>query len=110
MGGRLFLAGLILAGFATGAEETTSPGAVTFNKDVLPILQRNCQSCHRPGNIAPMSLLSYEAARPWAKAMKTAVTSRKMPPWFDDPQYGHFSNDPSLKQEEIDILVQWVDG
>ena len=52
---------------------------VTFNKDVLPILQKNCQTCHRPGNIAPMSFLSYESTRPWAKAMKTAVVTRKMP-------------------------------
>jgi hypothetical protein len=57
-----------------------------------------------------MSLLTYENARPWAKSMKTAVMSRKMPPWFADPQYGHFSNDRSMKQEDIDTIVQWVDG
>ena len=60
--------------------------SATFNKDVLPILQKNCQSCHRPGQIAPMSLLTYENVRPWAKAMKVAVVSRKMPPWFADPE------------------------
>src|ERR1044071_8544199 len=88
----------------------SAAGAVTFNKQVLPILQKNCQSCHRPGNIAPMSFLSYETTRPWAKAMKAAVLSRKMPPWFADQQYGHFSNDRSLEQQEIDRIVQWVDG
>ena len=68
----------------------------TFNKDVLPILQKNCQGCHRPGEIAPMSLLSYTEARPWAKAMKAAVITEKMPPWFADPRYGHFANDRRL--------------
>jgi hypothetical protein len=90
--------------------EASAAGGVTFNKDVLPILQQNCQSCHRPGNIAPMSFLSYDTTRPFAKAMKAAVMSRKMPPWFADPQYSHFSNDRSLKQEDIDTIVKWVDG
>jgi len=88
--------------------ETTAP--VTFNKEILPILQRNCQTCHRPGQIGPMSFLTYQSTRPWAKAMKAAVLSRKMPPWFADPQYGHFANDRSLKQSEIETLVKWVDG
>src|SRR5436190_10265009 len=83
--------------------------SATFNKDVLPILQKNCQSCHRPGQIAPMSLLTYENVRPWAKAMKVAVVSRKMPPWFADPEAGHFANDRSLKQSDIDTIVNWVD-
>ncbi|HEX5229811.1 MAG TPA: thiol-disulfide isomerase [Bryobacteraceae bacterium] len=82
----------------------------TFNKDVLPILQKNCQSCHRPGQVAPMPFLSYAEVRPWAKAMKAAVASKKMPPWFADPQYGHFINDRSLKQGDIDTLVNWVDA
>src|SRR6266853_3456090 len=78
---------------------------VTFHKDVLPILQKNCQSCHRPGQIAPMSFLTYDSTRPWAKAMKNAVVSKKMPPWFADPQYGHFVNDRSLKQADIDAIA-----
>src|SRR5215510_2651014 len=82
----------------------------TFNRDVLPILQKHCQTCHRPGQIAPMSLLSYESARPWAKAMKSAVLERKMPPWFADPQYGHFTNDRSLKPTEIETIAKWADG
>jgi hypothetical protein len=105
-----WLTGSVAAFLLVTCVEGAAAGAVTFNKDVLPILQRNCQSCHRPGNIAPMSLLTYESARPWAKAMKAAVVSRKMPPWFADPQYGHFSNDRSLTQEDIDTIVQWVDG
>src|SRR5712691_2099189 len=95
---RLFLAGLAVGGVVLAADQS-SP--VTFSKNVLPILQKNCQSCHRPGQVAPMSLLSYQEARPWAKAIKAAVTQRKMPPWFADPNYGHFTNDRSLKQSEI---------
>jgi hypothetical protein len=106
---RSWLAGVVLAGCAAGAD--SSAGApVTFNKDILPILQKNCQSCHRPGQVAPMSLLSYQEARPWAKAIKTAVTTKKMPPWFADSNYGHFINDRSLKQGEIDKLVKWADS
>src|SRR5438477_4916992 len=81
----------------------TSGTSVTFNKDVLPILQKNCQGCHRPGQIAPMSLLTYADARPWARAMKVKVESRQMPPWFVEPDTDiKFSNDPSLSQNEID--------
>ena len=101
MGRHGWLAGSVAAVLFMMCGEASAAGEVTFNKDVLPILERNCQSCHRPGNIAPMSLLNYDTTRPWAKAMKAAVMSRKMPPWFADPQYGHFSNDPSLKQEDI---------
>ena len=85
---------------ATVVAKEGSDRVVTFYKDVVPILQKNCQTCHRPGQIAPMSLLTYKEARPWAKAMKAAVVSRKMPPWFADPRYGHFNNDRSLRSEE----------
>lgn len=84
--------------------------APTFNRDVLPILQKNCQSCHRPGEVAPMSLLGYAEARPWAKSIKNAVATRKMPPWFADPAYGHFANDRRLSQADIDTLVAWADN
>ncbi len=66
---------------------------VTFYKDVLPVLQKNCQTCHRPGEAAPMSLLTYDQARPWAKSIKQAVVTKKMPPWFADEHYGKFSNE-----------------
>src|SRR5438067_9049103 len=82
----------------------------TFYKDVLPILQKNCQTCHRPGEIAPMSFLSYKDTRPWAKAIKSAVVSRQMPPWFADPNYGHFANDRTLSDATIKTLVAWADG
>ena len=101
---RTALAGLVTVSAAMAAE---SP---TFHKDVLPILQKNCQGCHRPGQTAPMSLLTYESARPWAKAIRQAVTTRKMPPWFASPEYGHFTNDKSLKQPDVDTIVNWVDS
>ena len=97
-----------MSAIAAMAADVSSP-PVTFNKDVLPIVQKNCQTCHRPGQIAPMSFLSYQETRPWAKAMKASVTLRKMPPWFADPQYGHFSNDRSLKAREIDTIAKWAD-
>src|SRR5579884_1968505 len=100
---------LLLAPAAAWAGGTI-PAQVTFNKDVLPVLQNRCQECHRKGEIAPFSLMTYNDARPWAKAIKSSVLSKKMPPWFADPQYGHFSNDRSLSQQEIDTLVAWVDG
>jgi hypothetical protein len=88
----------------------TIQSPVTFNKDIAPVLAKNCQGCHRPGEAAPFSLLTYEQARPWAKAMKEAVLLKKMPPWFADPHYGKFANDRSLSQKEIDTLVAWADG
>ncbi|MDQ2842398.1 MAG: cytochrome c [Acidobacteriota bacterium] len=80
----------------------------TFSRDIAPILQDNCQVCHRPGEIAPFPLLTYKQARPYAAAIKEAVTLRKMPPWFADPKYGHFSNARSLSQQQIDTLVAWA--
>src|SRR5262249_1720172 len=100
---------LLVLAFAFPALAAETPGTVTFNKDVLPILQKNCQSCHRPNQIAPMSLLDYKSARPWAKAMKQAVVSQKMPPWFADPNYAHFRNDRRLAQKDIDVIVKWAD-
>ena len=83
---------------------------VTFYKDVLPVLQKNCQTCHRPGQAGPMSFLTYESTRPWAKAIKEAVLLRKMPPWFANPKVGHFSNDASLNQNDIDLIAKWTDA
>jgi hypothetical protein len=85
------------------------PTEVTFYKDVLPVLQKNCQECHRPGEIAPVAFFSYEEVRPWAKAMKEAVLSRRMPPWFADPHVGRFANDRSLSRAEMDTIANWVD-
>src|SRR5581483_1909139 len=80
------------------AAQTSTP---TFNGSVAAIFQQRCQICHRPGEAAPFSLLTYQDARPWAKAIKEAVLTRKMPPWFADPHFGKFSNDPSLTQNQI---------
>ena len=92
------------------AATTSGTQSVTFNKDVLPVLQKNCQTCHRPGEAAPMSFLSYQSTRPWAKAIKGAVMTKKMPPWFADAHYGKFSNDRTLSQSEIDTLIAWADS
>jgi hypothetical protein len=104
---RLRIAGLLVLGTAAAAADSAP---ATFNKDVLPILQKNCQSCHRPGQVAPMSFLTYDTARPWAKAMKVAVLTKKMPPWFADPQFQHFANERSLKPGEIETIAKWADG
>src|SRR5271154_1457857 len=99
---------LILAGvFVVGLARAETP---TYYKDVVPVLQAHCQECHRPGEIAPMSLMSYKDSRPWAKAIRQAVLLKKMPPWSADPHYGKFSNDRSLKQSEIDTLTAWADA
>jgi hypothetical protein len=92
----------------------TSPvaGPVTFTKDVAPILQKSCQNCHHPGSIGPMSLLTYEEARPWARSIKQKVSLRDMPPWFIDRTVGiqKFKNDESLSDREIATIVKWVDS
>jgi hypothetical protein len=104
----VWMLGSVWAAAVTASQNP--PQAVTFHKDVQPILQKNCESCHRPGQIGPFPMRTYQQVRPWAKAIKTAVVSRKMPPWFADPQYGHFNNDRSLKQAEVDTIVAWVDS
>src|SRR5579863_1507325 len=84
--------------------------AVTFFRDVLPILQNHCQECHRPGQMAPMPLRTYEETRPWAKAIRDQVRARKMPPWFGEGfGEGHFANDRSLSAAEIETLSKWAD-
>lgn len=107
-------AGLVLAVISIGGWHTSASdkaaAAVTFSKDVAPILLNNCASCHRPGEIAPMSLLNYKEARPWAKSIRQVVLDRTMPPWLADPAHGEFANDRRLSQKEIDTLVAWVDG
>jgi hypothetical protein len=84
----------------------------TFSKDIAPILQAKCQQCHQPNSIAPMSLITYEEARPWARSIKQRVAARQMPPWHIDPSVGvqKFKNDMSLSEQQIDTIVRWVDG
>src|SRR4026209_1809546 len=99
----------VAAPLTTKAVSAAEPAAPTFNKDVLAILQRNCQECHRPGAIAPMSFVTYKDTRPYAKAIEKAVVARTMPPWFADPTVGHFKNERRLSQWEIDTLTAWAD-
>ena len=99
--------GMLLVPALVGANDT-----VTFTRDVAPILQQKCQVCHRPGTVAPMSLLTYEEVRPWARAIKDRVSKRIMPPWPLDKTVGiqEFKNDISLTDEQIGTIVQWVDA
>ncbi|MCI0486206.1 MAG: cytochrome c [Blastocatellia bacterium] len=96
----------------TGTAGADGDGSVvlTFNKDIAPIFYKNCVSCHRPGEIAPMSLVTYREVRPWAKAIREKVVTRDMPPWHADPHYGKWANDRRMSQEEIDRVVSWVDA
>jgi hypothetical protein len=96
---------------AVGPDEHAA-AVPTFARDVAPILQEKCQACHRDGYIAPMSLVTYEQTRPWAKAIKARVAARQMPPWHIDKTVGiqQFKNDRSLTDDQIDTLVRWVDA
>ena len=94
---------LLASVFALQAQQATDPKIVTFNKDVAPILYKNCAICHHPNDIAPMSLLTYNDARPWAAAIRQAVVQRVMPPWHADPHVGEFINDPRLSDQELNV-------
>src|SRR5689334_23493856 len=89
-------------------QERTEPQPPTFYRDVLPILQRHCQSCHRAGSIAPMPFETYEQTRPFAETIRQTAEAKSMPPWFADPAVGKFANDPSLSAAEIETLVAWT--
>ncbi|HEV2688731.1 MAG TPA: cytochrome c, partial [Bryobacteraceae bacterium] len=91
---------------------TSDAKPVTFAKDIAPIFQAKCEECHRKGTAAPMSLVTYEETRPWAKAIKERVVTRQMPPWHLDKTVGiqHFQNDRSLTDAQIDTIVRWVDS
>src|SRR3954466_8314143 len=101
------LAVLVGAGWRKPGTRAAPP---TFYKDVLPILQDHCQSCHHPGEVAPMPLVTYEQTRPWASALAHAVETKMMPPWFADPRYGRFADDPSLTQLQITTLSAWANA
>src|SRR5262245_37273771 len=95
------------------ADNTSKKGAaknVTFSKDIAPIFFKNCADCHRPGESAPFSTLSYKDVRPWAKSISEKVANRTMPPWHADPHFGVFSNNRTLSKQEIDTILAWVDG
>ena len=113
----------VLSGRPVAVTATAAPGCplpsgnrprvesdVTFSRDVAPILQRRCQECHRPGQAAPFSLLSYADAAKWAEAMREVIEEGRMPPWGADPKHGKFANDPSLTDAEKQTLFQWIDA
>jgi mono/diheme cytochrome c family protein len=105
------LLGVLFAVFvALPASGLAADAPATFTKDVAPILYKSCVECHRPTMFAPMSLLTYDEARPYARSIKQRVVSRVMPPWGADPAHGTFKNDPRLSQAEIDTIARWVDG
>lgn len=116
-----FVLAAVTAAFVAAVWQSASPGvraqagliqnqapSPTFYKDILPILQDHCQSCHRAGEIAPMPLVTFQQTKPWAAALSHAVQSTMMPPWFADPRYGKFVNDPSLTQQQIAAISAWA--
>ena len=107
LSGAVGVVGLLALPASLSAQTTAAP---TFTKDVAPIFQKKCESCHRPDSIAPMSLITYQEARPWARSIRDRVASRNMPPWHIDPTVGiqHYKGDRSLSQKEIDTIVAWV--
>src|SRR5438128_9108288 len=108
--------GAALSGLAaetsSGRGSDSANDRVTFARDIAPILQERCQDCHRKDSMAPMSLVTYEETRPWAKAIRERVISRQMPPWHIDRTVGvrKFKNDMSLTDEQIGVIVRWVDS
>src|SRR5436190_8949119 len=101
-----FAVALVGSNTVSGANKATS----TFSKDIAPIFFKNCVQCHRPGEIAPMSLITYKEVRPWAKAIREKIATREMPPWHVDSQYGKWENDRRLSQKDIDAVVAWIDS
>src|SRR5215510_8836204 len=108
--------GLVAAAAPRAAQSAEPVGEVTFTKDIAPILQRSCQNCHRPDGVAPMSLVTYDEVRPWARAMKSRTglgpKAGVMPPWYVEKNIGiqNFKNDPSLSDEEIARIAKWADS
>src|SRR5437016_3915856 len=107
----VMMSAVTTAGAQTSVNVAATQGQVTFAKDVAPILQQKCQECHQPNSIAPMSLITYQEVRPWARSIKERVATRQMPPWHIDRSVGvqHFKNDMSLSDEQVDTIVRWVD-
>ena len=108
----LVAAAILFAPAGSVIAQSKTEGPITFARDIAPLLQRSCQNCHRPGSIGPMSLLTYQDVRPWAKAIRQQVAQRNMPPWYIDRSVGihSFKNDPSLSDAEIEMISKWVDA
>ena len=104
------LASFLLAPSGSSAQDDPTKKPPTFYGDVLPILEQHCQSCHRAGGIAPMAFETYEETRPFAGAIRRVTQEKSMPPWFADSHVGQFSNDPSLRPEEIGALAAWAEA
>src|SRR5215472_268144 len=104
----IFCVSVVIVAVMVSLSPALAQNQTTFTKDVAPILQNKCQVCHRPDTFAPMSLLTYEDVRPWAKAVKEKVFTRMMPPWYIDKNVGvrHFKDDPSLSDAEIATIVK----
>ena len=105
--GRISIGLVVVAAWAAAAQAQTAP---TFTKDVAPIFYARCVECHRPTMMAPMSLITFDEARPWARAIRREVAARAMPPWGADPAHGVFKNDPRLSDKEIATILAWVDA
>src|SRR3954447_23061209 len=105
----VFSASAIVPSAASAADTAAVP---TFTKDIAPIFQDKCEACHRPDSIAPMSLVTYAEARPWARSIKSRVSDRQMPPWQIDRSVGiqKFKNDRSLTDEQVETIARWVDA
>ena len=99
-----------MPGFCPASSYVTAAQGATYYKDVQPLIQTHCQSCHRPGEIGPMPLENYKQVRPWANSIKESVLLKQMPPWFADPHFGKFANDRSLSPQEIETIRSWVDA
>jgi hypothetical protein len=106
----MIIVGLAAAVMLVSAAGSSKASSATFTKDVAPILYKNCVDCHRAGEIAPMSLLTYKEVRPWAKSIRERVLDRSMPPWSADPRHGSWANDPRLSEQEIATIVEWVNA
>lgn len=102
--------GLLILPSSQANEVKPPPRDVTFSKDVAPIFNKNCAECHRPGEAAPFSTLTYKDVRPWAKSIREKVVSKEMPPWHADPHVGQWANDRRLSQQDINTIAAWVDG
>jgi mono/diheme cytochrome c family protein len=105
-----FSVGVILSAVVLAPLSAAGQSVPTFAKDVAPILYAKCVECHRPTMFAPMSLVKFDEARPWAKSIRNRVATRTMPPWGADPEHGVFKNDPRLSDQEIATILAWVDG
>src|SRR3954468_13786818 len=108
IGGIILSAALVSA--SGSPDQSAKPAVPTFTKDVAPILYKSCTGCHRPGEIGPMSLLTYEDVRPRAKDIRDKVADGVMPPWHADKTHGNFANDRSLTEEEKSVLVRWANN